>query len=949
MRARTLAVGAVLLGFALSCGPQPRPRTPAPGVPAVALPAPERMELWHLPTLGDAHAIGDDGAGNEALLLGALRGVLENDVVRFASDAPRERLVGYARDRQNRWWFATRDGVLLRSEGFLGHLERLADLTGEQLSEGFVNPEVLAVRDGAHRLVLAREGEGLVRPSGPLAGRVLDVGFNLHGGLVAMEGGALWRTTDLGATAAPFDLHGAAAFFIGPSAEHYDVLTTRGALRVDAQGQPSPLHGAVDLPEPRLTEAQAQAVASALLLEHPWRYPLLLGTGGKLSAEGRVLLVSEGLGRLLISGPERTEHFDLPANELCVQVARGWAVPVLACATPAGHRRLVRLDGEGRWRDFDGPGGELYGGAGGTMLAPRLCEGEGEGLCFFDGNSWSSRSVVVSRLVPRGLWRDRALAWLRLPGGERLGLLRLEGANPTARELHVEGGGEEHLAEAVFLHEHFVNAWAPGAVFVGDPEGILRRVPLPEGATRAGFLTAEQGVATDSRARRVWSTTDGGARWTRLALPLEASSALPEPADPVDPNAALESSLLCFGGGCQLSRSLQWLRANPAMGSPPRLFVNPHDVAASPREPPAHRELSDEGRPTLRCVPPANRAGLLTAPQSYGGAGGVVEVRSAGGLSPSAPVTLSWTGVDAQGRPVRGSASSRSLVAEGLAVGAGDGGPWLEPRWFGASGALLEYCVRRDGAARCATLLGVRGRLRVLPPHQQHLQVEDAPVELSQVLPLADGGWALHFSLASPFGPRRMSHLHVGPALAIALRARAETVLQLDATGAVRRERGFAWSAPYDAHPLAERGGRVGLLVRRPAEDAGWLFYPLDGAEPEPVELTNPVRPCGTAEGAALRVVSSDPRFLPRLAPELFGGNAATVLMLDALALSRPEQWLWRVRANGDACVEGAYRWDRPTEGGSPSLIAPLVVLPRENTWQALWLTGARPTPVECH
>jgi hypothetical protein len=119
---------------------------------------------------------------------------------------------------------------------------------------------------------------------------------------------------------------------------------------------------------------------------------------------------------------------------------------------------------------------------------------------------------------------------------------------------------------------------------LGDFQGRIRLIDLPEGATAVGFMNARRGVAVGRDLRAVWVTDDGGANFLPVTLALEGapeSVPLVEPwsdtaweDDEDDVPADAVPAVVCRSRGCVFNSRL-WVGDASSAGRPHRVLAAP--------------------------------------------------------------------------------------------------------------------------------------------------------------------------------------------------------------------------------------------------------------------------------------------------------------------------------------------------------------------------------------
>jgi hypothetical protein len=951
---RSCGVG-LALGL-LGCSAAPV-RAPAPSsVSAAAVPAPVPWEAvvvpWNEPRGPRPVRLGDDADGSALVAFGGLRARVRGERVEWAPDAMLLPLLAWARDGV-RWYFASEDGAVFRAEGFLGPLVPLGGTGGLPIEAGFVSTGRLAVRTPDGRLWFGGPDDRFEPARLPGEGRLIDAGFvDRDFGVVVLEPGGVWRTTDGGAHFDPVDLGAHATHTIYPQADGVVLATTDGLRFLGPSGAAVPFHGVLDRGDLALPSESARAVEESRWSEHPLGYASLLSAPGvQVLADGRIARM-EGQD-VVIRGREGTlARLELPARGCGL---RAWGERVLAwCRTEAFETTLQISDGEHPWRELRSFPRLLdtvvTSRDGAALVVPHACEGEGEGerdatpVCWYDGVAWRTRMLPQGAQL-LGVSSDALL--YRLPFGRReetwpihrLSLddtdegARLRLAVPEARLLSAEFTREGLVAGVARVGRELFTVLGPG-------EQPLPLHPLPSGAQQVAFADATHGIAVGAQLGQVWTSTDGARTWTPLTVPLEGDRAVPlRPGPELERDRERNSAVAvsCSARACTVGSRLVWMApSSPRTGAVVRAAAR-----ASSWEPWVLARTAGSGQglqPGGFAVesPSPGASGTLPPTRVYGGDGWLETPEGTSG-----PRRFTWGGTDEQGRF---RARSQEVDLEPLALPSGtvgSDGVFL-PRLLTRSLAVLERCVRDDGYSRCDLLVVPReGRPRLLGAP---LDPENSPV-VQGALALPDGGAAVHLRtfLMEEDQLVRWRRRRTNE------RMRADLVLRLDARGEIVAQRGFAWGVDPVARMLTRTTSGPGLAVSTWTDPRALTFFGMDPRQPARPLVTLPperMAPCaGPARGEpqATVVSVSANRYGPRVTSGRFE--------LEPPYFARP---LLELDAHGGVCVRGVSFWSLdPRDDNERAFLDSLGGVPRlrasGGTMQAVGIDAARDTALRCY
>lgn len=723
LRARASSLLALALPTLAACAAA-RPAgetTPsaAPTASAEALGAPLRAVL--MPTVWEFESVADDGQGGSYTIGGSVRAhVRADNSVELSNDGALHPFVTQTRDGAH-WFFVTRDGLMLRSEGYLGALERAGETEGRRIDAGFVSAGTVAARSADGRLWFGGTAPRAFRtaPAPVSDSPLVDAGFidPLVGLAVTVPGDVL-RTSDGGEHFAPVALNGEAAYVIHPQPDGFVLVTTGGLVRVSGDGLAQPYQARAQEPleaRPRPLSDDAQcAIHTAVERRHALSLPLRLLRGGWLTGERRSAVVTgppctpvtEQNRALVTYGADGSElsRVDLPAGECDVHpFGARW---LARCRGQSGTARTIyETDGRRPWAEIHqqnagGMGPMVVGLDGSAAVFPGACgadTGNDEApsedstgttqLCWYDGTSFHSRAVagrieVLSiyggqaivgpahrdELLQRMLGDIRRGAVRALSGEMNQGGLRvLRAGEIDAHELSLAMGSSSLMTArftatgdlwGVAINPRGRTALALGR---GDTDLPLRVRELPEGARDVAMLDARRGIAAGETLRELWTTRDGGEHWESAALPLtgDRGGTPLRRSETFNEEASDAGGVLSCGRGyCVAGRSVVFFGGDGAAGREEGAFAV-HAATRFPHDDEDARTADPRRHGHEQGYYYVSLPEALEQPaQRWHGAQGWAEMSPAFPTSPTQRVTLRWSGVDEQGPFTASSAPS---------------------------------------------------------------------------------------------------------------------------------------------------------------------------------------------------------------------------------------------------------------------------------------------------
>jgi hypothetical protein len=744
------------------------------------------------------------------VIAGPLRAELTADGVALADDRFGDRIVAAVRAAPAgaAWLFLAADGTVARARSFLGPLEPLGHVP--QPENGMVGSPTasqgrLAIRTRDPDASLwTTDGSAPVAPAQDLPpGIVVSAAFvDADHGMIVIEGGALFLTRDGMRSFVRVGLGGAAAASVVGREGALYVTTSSGVAIFDRGGAlregpgaaaaVPPLPDPVWLPVSDRDAALYRRVFTAAL----HRYGALVAEAfyGTIAADGRPVVAvdpphSKGVNMLVaLDGPP--PDVDLTALEHYRRcVVRRWGDHLgLAC-------------GDGLFR------------ADATTLRPTLVTAKsvlldvalsgdgvhaawscGTSLCLLDGSRVIERPYGSDRLL--GLHGSAAVVWRQRGDGPALVLI--DAATGIERSFALR-----ELPSGVGT----ANAWqltADGAAAIAvapgpDPargesrllrlalsDGAVTPVPLPRGAIRAGFLSAERGVAAGEDASTLWLTSDGGASWhARHAM------------------SGVNRRIRCSDGRCVVDDLILVSFERPVPRATDRVLVSPEQ-----RVPPRpHQSLGLDCRVNDTARRARDRGSLCGGELDAGGrvrlhnpGADVALTATAGGRW-----TVTWRGRDARGR-YTGRAAAGELSLRGSIE-------WLELARATREGVVMtvtsEVVTSEAGEIRSLVWMPANGQAaRVGDP-----DLPDAAVDDLLTLPTGELAVLLRFKVRD-----QPDHNYY-------------RLLVVDREGRVRARRTYSWEWSRNG-AIAFLDGTIGVQWAETDPARSRWFLAIDAAAP---------------------------------------------------------------------------------------------------------------------
>jgi hypothetical protein len=622
----------------------------------------------------------------ERVVAGGLRGEVTANGVALADDRFASWIVGVVRARSS-WLFLAADGAVARADSFLGPLESLGYVPG--IAEG----TLAALTASQGRLaILTRDPHAMLWTtdgSAPVAavrglppGIVMSAAFaDAEHGMIVVEGGAVFATRDAARSFARVDLGDTAAATVAAMDGALYVTTSEGVAIFERDGVlrrgPGPVQA---VPGPALpavfgVEDEADArVHRQVFTAVVQRYGALVVEAlyGAIAGNGRpVVAVDHGLAAL-DGSPSALDLTQLEHGHAC-RVSRWGDDLALICLdglfrADAKTLRATKVTAESGFQDVAVSSDGVH--------AAWECEQGRASLCLLDGSRVIRRPHRSDRLL--GLHGDAAVV-LR-PQRERAALVLIDAATgaerrsvalpraPAGTELagawQMTADGAAVIATARAAATTGQAAGESWLVRVGLPDGAVTTGRLPRGAIRAGFASAERGVAAGEDASTLWLTTDGGAHW-------QARHAV----------SGVNRSIACSAGRCVVDDlvvvSFDW----PIARAADRVIAAPVQAAAPPapsRGPGLACKAVDAAQP----APDRNELcrGELDARGRLRFREPNVDVTLA--VAPDGRWTAAW-----HGRDWRGPYPTR--VAAGMMAPPGETG-WLQPARATREGVVIS-------------------------------------------------------------------------------------------------------------------------------------------------------------------------------------------------------------------------------------------------------------------
>ena len=553
-RRAVLYAGAMLVGLVVRARAVAEPEPP-PTAPAMALPLelevsiippavapPQQQAVMEVaPDLGlTAEPRVVERTGDvERVVAGALRAEVTGGRVVLADDRFAFGIIGATRTTTG-WVFIAADGAVARSDRFLGPLQRLGDAPrpGPDEPAAPLSPTCGRLAFGApdpRASLWTTDGSGPIAPARRAPpGVAISAAFgNARDGLIVLDGGELYVTHDGAASFDRIGLHGASATSVACQAGALRVTTSHGEIAFGLDARPG--NARVAAPTPGTPGVRVRILAAALR-----RYgPLVAGAFGGVVDDDGVVLVPRGHALAPVETVSDSELAALTGERECKAARWGHGYALLC---PRGIFRVDprTLHGDPVSQDaIEAPfvrpavdGIHLLAACRvfPDNLAPCTLV---DGHLLWSGPDWSELAgisgdaLVVLRQTPDAnrlvlmdptTRSDRRAFPVRLPPGTA-------SIFPWSLEMTPDGATAIGVAAPTDPSCEACGRWV---VQVAVSDGSTTAARLPDGATRAGFITAELGVAAGRDASKLWVTYDRGAHWEALDPGVDGIVMMPE-------------------------------------------------------------------------------------------------------------------------------------------------------------------------------------------------------------------------------------------------------------------------------------------------------------------------------------------------------------------------------------------------------------------------------------
>lgn len=777
--------------------------------------------------------------------MGRVRHELEAGVVRFAEMLPAAPMISGA-DLGSCFVFSGEEGMVSRSTTFLGPLERVGTLPVGAVRASAARGRATLVDGEGGLFVVGCEG-GLTRVVVPndllvMEGAFADEGF----GVVVVDGGQTLFTNDGGESfhelafenEVPESLRAVGGFVwirIGQREVRVAVDGTivEGSPPEETEGRVLTAEESATLEQAYLRELEGAFISQRFGEE--WRTVTL--------TTGDVLSYTPGLGLAWISARDRrlTVVGDYP--DRCRMQSWGWRV-ALVCrvddtvyevrwldSPTSAPRSLFRANAD---RYAFSPDGKRVAFAG---SCERLNPAEGDehgrpsrdnGLCLFDTDAGVSRTLDVgdaADLAHRITFSARNQILLVSGMGNAFVVDVATNEVQTVRVRYPSAPGSEWRTGALRFtdegvlygavvqeraHHHEISALY---TVVGEVGSVLEPRPLPEGALDAAFRDANVGVAAGATLAELWTTSDGGRRWTPVGsivdgeprrVLLAGSRRNPQGSSGQLSVAYLGSLVSCRSDACVVGAKVIVSGDGPYAPPSPLPLAADGPLSARTEPAPQRRAVLDDARVSLECVDrgraEASRNPLPVFPAQEGDARFVSENGDGATLLVESEevegqrvVRYQWWGSD-----LRGPYRARSRTAP-LAT--------IEPNADVAAAPearalyVLDHATRQGALVqRCAGV--VRCEMFWVSTSAAPRKVGAMP---TSVLRMADG-----------FAVLELEGLLQG------------RVLWFDSTGALLGDRAFRWHSAMETWAqrvrLVARGGKPAIMFPRGERDYVMAF-----------------------------------------------------------------------------------------------------------------------------
>ncbi|MEI8255282.1 MAG: hypothetical protein WCJ30_06365, partial [Deltaproteobacteria bacterium] len=835
-------------------------------------------------------------------LAGSLRASVEGREVRWATDLTLSGITSATHDG-DRWYFATQDGALFASAGFLGPLERVAE-SGTQLTGFLSTGRVVAL--GADGTFWSGGPGDRFEPLRPPVGTTwVDAGFvSSSVGFGIAETGALYRTVDGGATFVQSAVDGS-GYRVRPARGAIEVDTTAGSFRVDEAGVVGPwVEPPLEAPFIARTALDERFVVHGWLRSHPLSRARLLAShdafelpdGTLVTLVNHSLVYVRGDGTLdAVDAGGSTMHIDRPG---CAILRLG-ARPIAFCA---GDQAVTVREphGASSWRDvrtFPRRGRCIIANDSGLLGCPGPCEATAapgdHSTCWSDGGPWTTRTAPLPEAT--AAFAGRAFAWFGDDHGtETLLHARMDDDLPpapmrftpaAATAVFVSRAGDSRFCIVARQGERRLAGAGPAG-------STIELSPLPEGALSARFADAQHAVAVGATMSHVWLSEDGGRTWTPMESPIDAdleSTRLVTDSD-------REEAVFCTARGCVIGDRVFWGPDAPAglRGLDAR-HAGPPSPAPSNRMTPLRvfrfdARCGHDDAPRPIAAPPESRGNTT---RSFHADGWTDFVDVAPHSDVGFDARIAWHGVDARG--VYDVTSGPRRWEFILDYGAHRSTPpAILPVDSTRTRLIAQRCIQTEtGNSLCVDLVVARrGREPAIIPLASVLHTVDAAryaVTVRGSVARPDGGSVIHVALESGSLPN------------------ADVLLRLDAHDHAEVLRTFSWDINRPQRLLAVLAGRIGLAVFRRDDSGRFEFHDADATVPLARRAWRRDAPATVCTAGASHLAPDDVELITNALP----WSASLRIGSDQPVEHLLGSGRWLARADGSTCMRALSWSDR--------------------------------------
>jgi len=550
------------------------PETPAPP-PAAIIP----IRAAVIPTLAypviDELPSHDDGP--ILVTVGSLRAAVTRTDTRFAGERFAEPIIGATRTPTG-WLFVSSDGLVARSEHFLGPLTVLGTVPPQP-------PSKQLPRSCGRIAVVTREGRVLTTDgttpvtelTGTPPGRVERAAFVDPDHGMVIDANQLFATRDGGRSFQRVDLHVSTVLEVECVDGRFRIDTSSGKRDVEKDGSQVAL--GPDEGVPYVRDLDKHVAIGALR-----RYPRLVAEtfGGIVADDGRVLIPSHDSLRLV----DDVDDLDIKRNR-CI-VDRWGANLGIACRNgifeidPKTGARTIRTDEDidPRFVAFSDDGDHVGWGCTTRRIRGRLSP---DSWCVMTGKT-TSEPHISGRVL--GMRRGAVVALdqhdvvsLDPTTGKRLDPLGPMPPVDRTDEIALSGDHAIVTGTAKVGGE----TWLVGVTLA---TGAAIHERLPAGAVRSGMATAELGIAVGRDRSKLWATRDHGQHWEPVEVAVDG--ALVDSFERVS-RTALIREIRCTPIRCVIDRRVAIAFDGIPLGAAERVVAAPASEPTGPSAPPGDR------------------------------------------------------------------------------------------------------------------------------------------------------------------------------------------------------------------------------------------------------------------------------------------------------------------------------------------------------------------------